>query len=125
MPHRLTTLALRTTTLLSSLLLVILSTVAFSYTARAFKRIATDFPPDKYWWYGPGGIDFSNYRPEEHHMVTIAYDWSTENFIWVAAGSSIVAGILGLVGGGMKRFRKVRLPNHHLSHFLACVGKGG
>jgi hypothetical protein len=45
-------------------------------------------------------------RPD-YHLVMLYYDWSTENFIWVAAGSSVVAGILGLVGSGLAILPKV------------------
>ena len=113
-----TTLALRATTLVSSALLTGLSIAALSYSGLAFKRLATSFPQDQYVWYGPTGIPGFNDpkgpntpRPD-YHSVMLYYDWSTENFIWVAAGSSVAAGILGLVGSGLAMRPKVYKPIH-------------
>jgi hypothetical protein len=121
MPHQSTALALRTTTFLSSLLLVILSAVTFYYTASAFKRLATSFPADKYVWHGAATFD-ANKNWNQYHMVYLTYDWSTENFIWVAAGSSIVAGVLGLFGSGIRWFGKVNVIPHCHSAILFVNG---
>jgi hypothetical protein len=55
-------------------------------------------------------------------MVYLTYDWSTENFIWVAAGSSIVAGVLGLFGSGIRWFGKVNVIPHCHSAILFVKG---
>ena len=65
-------------------------------------------------WYGPHGILPYN-RVPVYHMVYLSYDWTSENFIWVAAGSSIVAGLLGGVGAGLQAWRK-RKGDGKVSH---------
>ncbi|KAH7072033.1 hypothetical protein BKA63DRAFT_567962 [Paraphoma chrysanthemicola] len=87
---------LRVTSAISSLVLVALSIATFYKTGRAFKSIVVHFPADSYTWYGPQ----LNWPPE-NIRVWLDYDWRTENFIFVAAGTSIVAGILGLVHTGL------------------------
>ncbi|KAH7084333.1 hypothetical protein FB567DRAFT_79762 [Paraphoma chrysanthemicola] len=86
----------RVTSAVSSLVLVALSIATFYKTGHAFKSIAVHFPADTYPWYGP-----QLSWPPKSYRVPLDYDWRTENYLFVAAGTSIVAGILGLVHIGL------------------------
>jgi hypothetical protein len=95
---------LRGTTALSSLILVIISTMTLYMTGNAFHLISRLFPQDRYVWHGPMGVvreDWPN-----THMVTMMYDSTTENLIFVAAGSSALAGLFGILRAGIQEWRR-------------------
>jgi hypothetical protein len=95
---------LRGATAFSSLVLVIISTATLYMTGNAFHLIAHSFPQNKYVWHGPLGVirdDWPN-----THMVTMTYDSTTENLIFVAAGSSALAGLFGILRAGIQESRR-------------------
>lgn len=78
----------------SSIILIIVSLTSFAITGHAFYLMATHFPGDEYIWFGPPGSPFDSWN---FRMVTLAYDWSTEDLIFVSSGISVVAGLFGVV----------------------------
>ncbi|KAJ4293270.1 hypothetical protein N0V90_008552 [Kalmusia sp. IMI 367209] len=113
-------LALRVTTLLCALAIFSCSIVIFYKSGDAFFRLATNFPPDRYIWYGNKPAD----EGSEYGMVRLAYDWSTENFIWVAAGTSVVTGIFSVIAEavrGTREWRQRRDGTKRLSRYMLIV----
>ncbi|CAO2647554.1 Nn.00g084760.m01.CDS01 [Neocucurbitaria sp. VM-36] len=94
-----TTVFLRYTVLLSSIVLIVLSLATFYLTGNAFKTMAMDFPGDEYPWFRLG---VSNPRVVDH-MVTLVYDWTTENLVFLTSSLCVVVGFLGLIGFVMSR----------------------
>lgn len=97
-----TSFVVRSTTLLSSLAITALAIAIIYKTGNAFLRLTTDFPPGSYVW---KGVDEANeflepwddeVRDGKALVARIYYAWSTEYMTWVAAGASIVAGLLGV-----------------------------
>lgn len=83
------------TVLICSFLLVGISAAQFGITSHAIKLIQQYFPGDSYAWYGPVGTAFDGY--DDQQFAHLSYHWTTENLIFVSAGLSIAAGLLGLM----------------------------
>ncbi|KAH7397449.1 hypothetical protein BKA66DRAFT_566556 [Pyrenochaeta sp. MPI-SDFR-AT-0127] len=79
--------------LVTSLALVGLSISTFYLTGHAFKTLATHFPGDEYVWWGSGPGPLPS---DPFHMVTLSYDWTTENLLWVTSAFSVLSGLVGL-----------------------------
>ncbi|KAL6709828.1 hypothetical protein ACN47E_000613 [Coniothyrium glycines] len=97
------------TVLTVSLLLVIVSLVQFCITADAIHVIGRYFPPDSYAWYGPVGYAFDGYV--DTRFVTLAYSRSTENLIFVSAGLSAMAGLMGVLAWATREWGKTMSAN--------------
>lgn len=104
-----TSLILRGTIVLSSLILIIISTVTLYMAGNALHLILRTFPSNRYVWHGPMGIIRDDW-PNTHN-VTMNYDSATENLIFVAAGSSALAGIFGILKMGFQEWRRRRQGN--------------
>lgn len=115
-----TGLVVRSTTVLCSLVVIALCIATF-YKIGWATYDSTTFPTEGTGYYGP----YNGTDPDwaaKLQPYTLHYTWSPENFIWVAAGVSIVAAVLNMIVEAVRVFRSRGITKDNRQGLSVAMG---